>query len=116
MDRWCVLWNPFILLIGFSLFNMFNHLSFKNAMINYFSSLSLIIYLVHENIIVRKYVRPVLFKALFDFVKVKSIFVFVMIASLIVFCSSVIISILYKISVFQICCYFSKHLYAKIKK
>lgn len=59
-----VLNNPFNYFISFGLFNLFRKLKFQMRGINYISSLSLLIYLIHENFLVRNYIRP----AYFDFV------------------------------------------------
>lgn len=51
--------NPFLIIIAISLLNIF--VSFKpyiNRLINYIASLSLLIYIVHENIIWRTIYRP----------------------------------------------------------
>ena len=41
--------NPIVILLSISLFNLFNTKFFYNKMINYFSSLSLLIYIIHGN-------------------------------------------------------------------
>lgn len=49
--------NPILLIIVFALFNKFRLWEFKSKAVNYLSSLTLLIYIFHENFIFRKYVR-----------------------------------------------------------
>ena len=55
--KWKVNNNPFILLLGISMFNIVSTRSFVNPVINYVAGLSLLIYLIHENILFRSYTR-----------------------------------------------------------
>ena len=50
--------NPFMLMIAIALFNIMRRLTFKSKVINYISSLSLLIYIIHENINLRNFLRP----------------------------------------------------------
>lgn len=50
--------SPFLLMIAVSLFNLFNKMNFRSNFINQLSGLSLLIYVLHENILFRTYVRP----------------------------------------------------------
>lgn len=49
--------NPILLIIVFALFNKFRLWEFKSKTVNYLSSLTLLIYIFHENFIFRDYVR-----------------------------------------------------------
>lgn len=55
-------WNTnnsiFLLLTAIGFFNIFRAKCFINRKINYISSLSLLIYIIHENLIIRTYLRP----------------------------------------------------------
>lgn len=59
MKRWINNCNPFIIFMSFALFNIARNIHFKNRFINYISGLSLLIYIIHENLIIRKYLRPI---------------------------------------------------------
>ncbi len=50
--------NPWILIIGFSSFFFFLHLKFQISIVNYLSSLSLLVYLIDENYVVRTTLKP----------------------------------------------------------
>ena len=58
MTHWAKPLNPLTILICFIIFNKFNKLNFYNRKINVISSLSLVIYLLHENYIFREYIKP----------------------------------------------------------
>ncbi len=50
--------NPLLILAAFSLFNLFRSRVFYSRLINYVSSLTLFIYLIHEGYLLRTYFRP----------------------------------------------------------
>lgn len=50
--------NPFLIVISFALFQLFRKIKGQNRFVNYLSSLSLFIYLLHENTLVKTYLRP----------------------------------------------------------
>lgn len=50
--------NPLMILAAFSLFNLCRSKAFYSRAVNYVSSLTLFIYLIHEGLIVRECVRP----------------------------------------------------------
>lgn len=47
--------NPFLIGMAISLFNIFRNCKFTNHTINYLSGMSLLIYIIHENLIIRTY-------------------------------------------------------------
>lgn len=49
--KWSVNCNPFLLFSAISLFFCFKKFTFSSKIVNYISSLSLLIYLIHENIL-----------------------------------------------------------------
>lgn len=58
--------NPFYILFGITLFNLFKSINFKNNVIDYLSSLSLLFYIIHENILFRNYVKPYFYQTVFQ--------------------------------------------------
>ena len=58
--RWNMNNSLFMFLIAFSSFNMMKKKKFINRTKNYFSSLSLLVYIFHENLAFRRYFRPVI--------------------------------------------------------
>ena len=58
--------NPWVLLIGFSLFYYFKKMRLQNKTVNYLSSLSLLIYLIDENYVVRSAVKPLFWYIIYE--------------------------------------------------
>ena len=54
--------NPIIILISFSCFNIFSTLDLKKRLISNLSSITLYIYMIHENQLIRDYLKPVFFE------------------------------------------------------
>lgn len=102
MARWCVMQNPFLLFVGLSMFNIAKSFRFKNGIINYISSLSLFIYLIHENIIVRKYFRTYLMHQIYVSYGYSNILIVVLLSALFIFILSILISCIYDASVKKI--------------
>lgn len=50
--------NPFLLAMSIAMFNIARNIHFKNRFINYISKLSLLIYIIHENIILEHILDP----------------------------------------------------------
>lgn len=89
--------NPFSFLIAFSLFNIFNSIDFYNNIVNGISSLTLYIYLTHENILFRTYTRPILIANMYKKLGTNCAIIKLFFFSFVIFILSVIISYLYKI-------------------
>lgn len=49
--------NPFIIILSIGMFNLARGKNYKNKFINYISSLSMLIYIIHENVIMRSFLR-----------------------------------------------------------
>ena len=58
MMHWANNCNPFIIFMSIGMFNVARNIHFKSCFINRISSLSLLIYVIHENLILRTYLRP----------------------------------------------------------
>lgn len=54
--------NTFVVLIAISSLNIAKHFTFHSRTINYISSLTLLIYIIHENLIVREFYRVPIWK------------------------------------------------------
>lgn len=58
--------SPFLLLSGIALFNLFRSKKFVNHTINKIASLSLLVYIIHENYLLREYVRPLIWRYIYE--------------------------------------------------
>ena len=93
--RWWNNCNPFLLIAAFSLFNLARNVYFTNKAINYISSLSLLIYIIHENELLRTYYRPALWHLIYNKFGYKHLIFWVIIMSLGVFVFGVMMSMIY---------------------
>ena len=92
---WATNCNPFLIAISISLFNLMRKMNFKNRIINYISSLSLLIYIIHENIILRTYYRPALWNYVYQKYGYDRIIFWVLVLGILVFTFGLMVSIIY---------------------
>lgn len=93
MLYWDKLNNLIFIIIGISIFNLFNRKSFYSKAINYISSLSLLIYIIHENVLFRTYIKPLFFQYTF---KDGRILLWVIIEAMLLGLFGISMSIIYK--------------------
>lgn len=87
--------NPIIFIIAFSMFNIFRNLKIQFNAINYISSLTLFIYIIHENFLFRKYLRPALLFSFWETSGRMNVALFSLICSLILLIASALAAMLY---------------------
>ena len=87
--------NPIIIIISLSMFNIFRNLKIQSRIVNYISSLTMFIYVIHENILFRKYLRPYLIFDFWEFSGRINIVLLVLICSLILFSASITVAAVY---------------------
>ncbi|MBR6005257.1 MAG: acyltransferase family protein [Clostridia bacterium] len=66
MNHWINISNPMLLAMAAALFNIVRNVHFTSRAVNYVSGLSLLIYIIHENILVRTYLRPYVWHLLYN--------------------------------------------------
>lgn len=110
--------NILLLITGFSLFNLFLNINISNKVINYISSLSMLIYVIHENILVRVYLRPQIWSDILNKYGEKYIIIEDLLFSIMILFASLIIAIIYKNTIQKIVIKIIDYLYNKsmIKK
>lgn len=94
--RWCLFCSPFLLLVAISMLNIARNMRFDNRFVNYISSLSLLIYIIHENMLLRTFYRPVLWIYVHNQFGYEYILVWLFVLVIIVFAFGLIASIIYK--------------------
>lgn len=67
MLKWNVFSNPFIIILSIGLFNCFKKLRFYSNRVNTIASLTLYIYMIHENPLIRDNFKPWIFNVLNDY-------------------------------------------------
>ena len=85
-----------------------NEESFKNRFINYISKLSLLIYIIHENIILRTYFRPAMWNYVYKRFGYSDVIQWVFIISFIIFIFGILCSILYVLTLQRFLTYGAK--------
>lgn len=83
-------------MIAFSSLNLFRQLKFKSYFINYVSGLSLLIYIIHENILFRWKVRPVIWEWILKNLDKKLLFVWIGVYLVVLFFLSTVLASFYK--------------------
>lgn len=89
--------NPFWIFISIALFNISRNIDFKNKYINYISSVSMLIYIIHENIILRSYLRPFIWNYIYESFGYSYLIVWVLVLAVIIFGCSLFAAIIYNI-------------------
>lgn len=64
--HWNEINNPFMIGMAISSFALFSKLKFKSRFINYLSSLSLLVYVIHENKLFRDIAKPMIFEFIYE--------------------------------------------------
>lgn len=106
--------HPFIILMAFGLFNLARQLKMKNVVINYVSGLSLFIYIVHENILVRSLLRPAMWQYAYEKYGYEHILTLVFGQVAVVFLCSLAFSMLYYHTLHRLVAGLCRRLYPKI--
>jgi len=101
-SNWLLRWNnasnPFIIFSVIALINLLHATKFHSNFINNFSKLSLLIYIIHENIIIRTYYRPYFINYIYENYGYKYILLWVILLSIAIFIISAIISHVYDLT------------------
>lgn len=87
---------PFILITSICMFNIFQNIKFHNKIINFVSSLSLLIYIFHENYFVRTYLRPNIWIYIYKNYGYNNVIFIDILIAVAIFLISIVISVLYK--------------------
>ncbi len=91
--------SPFLIMAAIGLFNIVRRPGWKNKWINGISKCSLLIYIIHENLLVRTYYRPALWQYIyvrFEGGEYNHVLLWTFVQVLLIFVISLLISLLYK--------------------
>ena len=89
--------NPIFWVIAVTSFNIFRKINIKSSFINNISKYSLLIYIIHENILLRNYIRPYILHLIYNILGYKYIIVWVVLLSIVIFAFSLLIGIIYRV-------------------
>ncbi len=107
--------NPFILVIAISLFNLTRSIHFKSIIVNAISGLSLLIYLIHENIVLRAYYRSSMLHFIHEQYGYDHIVLWIIILSAFIFVVSAFISFLFQCTLKKLLNYITESIYNVIR-
>lgn len=113
---WFIDGNLFITLLAFGIFNLIRKIEFNNRFITYISSLSLFVYVIHENILFRTYTRPLIWNWMHTTYGYDHILLLILLFSLLLFVASIIVAIIYKESIHRLVSLLGKKLYQLLSK
>lgn len=108
--------NPFLLAMSLAMFNLARNIHFRKKVVNYISKLSLLIYIIHENIILRTYFRPKMWNYVYEKFGYSYVIEWVFVITLIIFIFGVLSSILYASTLQKLVCKVNEKIYKVIKK
>ncbi len=116
MLHWLTNGNPFIIAVAIGGFGLIRRLTLKNTVINYFSGLTLLVYLIHENILVRTYLRPAMWEYAYLNYGYDRIVLLVLALSFVIFVLSFIIAVLYDLTIRRIVGVVGGALYSSVRR
>ncbi len=88
--------NALYYFFGFGVFNLFRKLKFKSGFINYVSTTALVCYVVHENIFLRLYIRPLIWNMMYTEFSHELIVLQSVVFAVALFIFSFLIAVIYK--------------------
>lgn len=108
--------SPFILLMSISGFNFARNFFFKNTAVNFVSNMSMFIYIIHENMIIRYYFRPIIWQIIYFEYGYNYILMWVFLMTGCIFIITLMLSILYKETIQKITISICRLCYPIIRK
>lgn len=109
--HWAVGCSPFIVSSSIALLNLARHWRFKSRVVNAVSACSLLVYIIHENLILRTFVRPWIINQLYLTYGYERIFLLVGGLSLATFAASLVAALLYRETLYRLVSHIGDVLY-----
>lgn len=108
--------SPFIAISVFGLLNLFRRLNIHSKVINYVSSCSLFVYCIHENYLLRTYIRPKAYEWCIEQFGTNTALGWILGTALVMFVGGIILSIVYKETLHKLTNWFSRVLNGWLNK
>lgn len=96
MLHYCIFTNPLIILIAFSAFYLCKDITWQSNTINTIASVSLYIYIIHENYLFATYARPKYFACIYANFSYSHVALWCLVLALICYICSLLIGLLYR--------------------
>ena len=100
--RWVSNFNLFLILIAIAAFGLARNNHFKNKMVNHIAKCAMLIYIIHENILLRTYTRTYLWHCIFNRYGYAHLFLWVFLYSAGWLLAALVLSLLYEKSIQKI--------------
>lgn len=114
--HWSVNNNPFLMLVVLALFNLARKWVFESKTVNYLSGLSLPIYLIHENIILRHLYRPYLINYVYVHLGYQYVALWMPLLAVLIFASSLLCAFVYDKTLKRLISCLTDWLYVRLAK
>ena len=88
--------NPLLFIIALTSLNLMKQTRFSSRVINYVSSFSLLIYVIHENLLFRTYLRPLIWEWIYLNLGYDLLFLWIFLFALALFAAAFIVAIIYR--------------------
>lgn len=113
---WKMNCSPFLIMMSIGLFNIARNIHFNNKVINYVSKLSLLIYIIHENKLLKIYYRPMLWEYVYENMGYEHILFWAFVMVFVIFVFALILSMLYNQTIQKLSVKLTNLLYPKLRK
>jgi hypothetical protein len=115
--RFCIFINPLVIISAISLFNItISKEKYYSDIINYLSSLSLLIYMIHDNYLIREYLRSSYFTFIYNTFGYQNLILYCIFLAIVTIIFSILSSIIYKNILQKIVHNISDKVYSILKK
>ncbi|MBR7071308.1 MAG: hypothetical protein IKI29_04005 [Clostridia bacterium] len=112
--RWGFDCSPFLILMALAMVCFAKNIQFRSKTVNYISKLSFLIYIIHENALLRVFYRPLLWQYVYEHFGYNFLDLWMLVLVLIVFAFALILSILYQHTIQKITTKLTGFFYPKI--
>lgn len=109
-------YNIFFWMIAYAALNLFRQLKIKSKFINFSSSLSLLIYVIHENLLCRKNIRPAIWDWIHINLNQNLTIVWIFAYTAVLFVASYLVATLYTVVLKKLVAKISNWIYSVIEK
>lgn len=99
MLEYCIFVNPLLILIAFSSFFLCKEWKFENKGINFVASLTLYVYVIHENHLFANYVRPKVFTYIYESFGYDRLALYAFLFAVVCYLGAIIVALVYKYTV-----------------
>lgn len=111
---WTEFSNPFMIMLCLCAFNLARKIRFENRTVNYVSGLTLLIYVIHENIIVREYYRPKVWNCIYEHYGYGHVILWLFVFAAILFTAALTVGIAYRLTLQKQVIWCSNFLYDRL--